>query len=236
MIKALIRSYVGELSWKKLGEARQEFKIRNQKIHMDPEIYRAIGHLLPRRGYYADIGAHDGRSFSNTYHLEKDGWSGLLVEPILPTFFRLLQIRSVACNYFANAACVSFQNKSSNLLMSYGDLMSFAPEISSVSAEDWQNEAKQFLNRGEVVTETWVPARTLTFILEEAGSPKFIDFLSIDVEGAELDVISGIDFTTYKFGLICLETYNPESIIEFMKSFGYISKMYVANNLIFTKL
>lgn len=235
MIKALLRNYVGDLAWKKLGEARQEFRIRKQKIHMDPAIYKAIGHLLPSKGYYADIGAHDGRSFSNTFHLEKDGWQGLLVEPVLPTYFRLLQIRSLASNYFANAACVSFSNDSKNLLMSYGDLMSFAPEISTVDADEWRNGAKQFLNRNETITDTWVPAKTLNVILGEAESPNYIDFLSIDVEGAEYDVISGIDFMKYTFGLICLETYKPEIILEFMKIHGYTSKMYVANNLILTK-
>lgn len=202
---------------------------------MDPVIYKAIGHLLPKKGYYADIGAHDGRSFSNTFHLEKDGWRGLLVEPVLPTYFRLLQIRSDSSNYFANVACVSFQNNSKNLLMSYGDLMSFAPEISTVDAEEWRNSAKQFLNRNETITDTWVPVKTLTAILTEAKSPNFIDFLSIDVEGAEFDVISGIDFTKYAFGLICLETYKPDIIQEFMQTHGYTSKMYIVNNLILTK-
>jgi len=235
VIKALLRNYVGDFAWKKLGEARQEFRIRKQKIHMDPVIHKAIGHLSPSKGYYADIGAHDGRSFSNTFHLEKDGWNGLLVEPVLPTYFRLLQIRSLTSNYFANAACVSFLNESKNLLMSYGDLMSFAPEISTVDADEWRNGAKQFLNRNETITDTWVPAKTLNVILGEAESPNYIDFLSIDVEGAEYDVISGIDFTKYTFGLICLETYKPEIILEFMKTHGYTSKMYVANNLILTK-
>lgn len=235
MIKAIFRNYVGDLAWKKLGEARQEFRIRKQKIHMDPSIYEAIGHLLPSNGYYVDIGAHDGRSFSNTFHLEKDGWCGLLVEPVLPTYFRLLQIRSLDSNYFANAACVSFLNNSENLLMSYGDLMSFAPEISTVNADEWRNSAMQFLNRNETIINTWVPAKTLNAILGEAVSPNFIDFLSIDVEGSELEVVSGIDFTKYTFGLICLETYNPDVILEFIETHGYTSKMYVANNLILTK-
>jgi len=235
VIKALLRNYVGDLAWKKLGEARQEFRIRKQKIHMDPSIYEAIGHLLPSKGYYVDIGAHDGRSFSNTFHLEKDGWRGLLVEPVLPTYFRLLQIRSLASNYFANAACVSFLNENENLLMSYGDLMSFAPEISTVDADEWRNSAKQFLNRNETITDTWVPAKTLNVILGEAESPNYIDFLSIDVEGSELEVVSGVDFTKYTFGLICLETYNPDLILEFLKTHGYTSKMYVVNNLILTK-
>lgn len=231
-----MRRFLGTHTWLKLGEVRQEFKIRKQIVHMDPELFKIMDALLPKEGYYVDIGAHDGRSYSNTYHLEKFGWRGVLVEPILPTFFKLRQLRSLQSNDFVNAACVSFDYTSRNLLMSYGDLMSFAPEISYLDTKDWQNGSKQFLNRNEIVTETWVPAKTLNQILMDLKSPKNIDFISIDVEGAELEVLRGIDFSTYSFQLLCIETYNQKSILDFMSAKGYNAINYVAQNLIFQKI
>ena len=202
---------------------------------MDPDLFEAVKTLLPTVGYYVDIGAHDGRSYSNTFHLEKSGWCGLLVEPILPTFFKLRQLRSLQTNQFVNAACVAFDYTAPNVLMSYGDLMSFAPELSTLDADEWRSGSERFLNRAELIADTWVPAKTLDEILAGVNSPKSISFLSIDVEGAELHVLKGIDFDKYSFELICLETYNPESILEFMAAKGYRAKTYVAHNLVFEK-
>jgi hypothetical protein len=43
--------------------------------------------MLPASGFYVDVGAHDGRSMFNTYHLERSkGWNGILIEPILSVF------------------------------------------------------------------------------------------------------------------------------------------------------
>jgi FkbM family methyltransferase len=236
MLKSIIRAFVGENSWKKLGEARQEFRIRNQVVHMDPQLFNFLNPLLPSTGYYVDIGAHDGRSYSNTYHLEKLGWKGVLVEPVLPIFFRLLDLRSKKDNYFANAACVSVTYDKENLLMSYGDLMSFAPHISSLDATEWRGGADKFLNRNERVVDTWVPARTTTSILDDAQSPPNIDFLSIDVEGSEKEVLAGINFEKYSFNIICLETYTPSEFIPYLQNYGYVNLAYIENNLIFQRV
>ena len=50
-----------------------------------------------------------------------------------------------------------------------------------------------------------VKTKTLTDILIMANSPTYIDHLSIDVEGAEMDVLHGIDFTLYTFGMVHIE-------------------------------
>lgn len=236
MIKSLLRKFMGPTAWIKLTEARQEFRIRNQLVHMDRQLYEVVDPLLPKRGYYVDIGAHDGRSYSNTYHLENMGWNGVLVEPILPTFFKLRQMRSIENNHFANAACVAFDYSSPNVLMSYGDLMSFAPEISTLDANEWIAGSEKFLNRNEITTETWVPAKTLNQILLDANSPKVVSFMSIDVEGAELEVLRGINFDLFSFELICLETYTPDILLEFLSEKGYRAVTYVAHNLVLQKV
>ena len=66
-----------------------------------------------------------------------------------------------------------------------------------------------------------VPARTLNSILEEASAPLVIDFLSLDVEGAESAVIKGIDHQKFRFKYILVESRNHLKTKELLESFGY---------------
>jgi len=67
-----------------------------------------------------------------------------------------------------------------------------------------------------------VPIRTLNDILEEAGAPRGFDFLSIDVEGHEIEVLRGIDLTHWRPRLIMLEDHVPDlSRHRYLKSAGY---------------
>ena len=67
-------------------------------------------------------------------------------------------------------------------------------------------------------------------LLKEYNAPSFIDYLSIDVEGAELEVLKSIDFTNYSFGYISIEhNNNTGRKEEFHKIFtnnGYIFKQF----------
>ena len=64
-------------------------------------------------------------------------------------------------------------------------------------------------------------AKTLTKILDEAGAPKEIDFLSLDVEGAELAVLSGINFKRYKFKYMLIECRKINIIKSHLNKHGY---------------
>ena len=64
-------------------------------------------------------------------------------------------------------------------------------------------------------------AKTLNEILIEADAPNEIDFLSLDVEGAELAVLSGIDFKKYKFKYMLIECRKKEVIKDFLKKYNY---------------
>ena len=86
--KKLIREFIGIPAWIRLTEFKREFKVKNVCVHMDPSVYTLVNSLLPATGYYFDIGAHDGRTSSNTFHLESRGWGGILVEPMLPNYFK----------------------------------------------------------------------------------------------------------------------------------------------------
>jgi FkbM family methyltransferase len=143
-----------------------------------------------KNGYYVDVGANDGVYFSNTHLLEKTyGWKGICVEPLPDTYARLVKNRPKA-----QCVCVAAYDQSgltkkfcvANLLSGIVDHI------------DCHMEAK---NQPIIEVQT----RTLTEILDEYKAPSFIEYLSVDTEGSELEVLKSIDFSRYRFGMIHLE-------------------------------
>ena len=73
-------------------------------------------------------------------------------------------------------------------------------------------------------------ASTLTEILDIGNAPHVIDLLSVDVEGAELSVLSGIDFSKYRFKYILIETRASTKIIDFMTANSYHYIKHLSNH------
>ena len=127
-------------------------------------------------GYFVDVGANDPKNISQTWHLERRGWTGVLIEPQPPLAHKLKEQRRA--KVFA-CVCSSPANAGKILRL----------HVAGMRRED--------------VTE--VPARTLDDILEEAGAPTPIDFLSIDVENHEIEVLSGLTLQRWRPRLILIE-------------------------------
>ena len=70
-----------------------------------------------------------------------------------------------------------------------------------------------------------VQSITLTDVLDENNAPTFIEYLTVDTEGSELEVLKGINFNKYSFGLIHIEHNFEEpkrtDIKTFLQSKGY---------------
>ncbi|MET0471587.1 MAG: FkbM family methyltransferase, partial [Xanthobacteraceae bacterium] len=142
-----------------------------------------------RSGFFVEVGANRPRQESQTWHLERLGWTGVLVEPQPDLAEELRRDRSA--NVIA-VACSSPGNA--------GRLMRLhvAGALSSLDRDRMAPGADP-----ERIIE--VPVRTLDDILVEAGAPTRFDFLSIDVEGHELEVLSGFDVVRWRPRLILLE-------------------------------
>jgi len=142
-----------------------------------------------RTGYFVDVGANDPKDMSQTWHLERLGWRGILVEP-QPVLAQKLKEQRQA-QVFA-CACSSPDNAGKMLrLHAAGIHSSLNPDFFVAGM------------RKEDVIE--VPARTLDDILEAAKAPTPIDFLSIDVENHEIEVLSGLTLTRWQPRLILIE-------------------------------
>ncbi len=154
-----------------------------------------------RNGVFMDIGAHDGITFSNTYYLEKElGWSGIAVEPLPGVFDRLKVNR--AC--IALNGCISDTPGEKKLLMLDG----YAEMLSGVVDKFDQRHLARIekaLNRfGGNKQYISVPAYTFNDLVKQYGVRR-IDYLSLDVEGGEYDILRSIDFDCVAIEVISVE-------------------------------
>jgi len=142
-----------------------------------------------RSGFFVEVGANRPQQESQTWHLEQLGWTGVLIEPQPDLADDLWRVRSA--KVFA-VACSSPGNAGRRMgLHLAGALSSLDRDRMAPGVEP------------ERVIE--VPVRTLDDILIEARAPTQFDLLSIDVEGHELEVLSGFDFARWRPRLILLE-------------------------------
>ena len=155
-----------------------------------------------KEGFFIEAGAFNGVDQSNTYFLEKrKGWEGILIEPILENFEEILLNRNSKA---VNCALVDDTYNDSHIVMNYAGLMTVADNAMEPShlKEHVRNGIK--LHGFEKSYKIKVRARTLSSIIDQFGSPK-VDFLSLDVEGAENMVLDGIDFSRHRPTFILVE-------------------------------
>lgn len=157
-------------------------------------------------GFFIECGANDGITQSNTILLEKHrNWKGLLIEPSHNAYTTCKSVRG-NFNIFENCVLSSFDNEGKTFFGDFdGNLMSSI-------------EGKR-LSRHPVSN---VVCKSLTTILKEHKINK-VDFFSLDVEGHELNVLNGIDFSYCSPTWIVIEIYTKdlEKILSFMEEKNY---------------
>jgi FkbM family methyltransferase len=141
-----------------------------------------------QRGYFVEVGANQPQYLSQTFALEQQGWTGVLVEPQPDLADELRRQRSA--KVFA-VACTSRRNAGSHMTLHLAG---------GHSSFDRNLNLPQRKPHGAID----VPTRTLDQILIEAGA-QTVDFISIDVEGHELDVLDGFDLERWRPRLILIE-------------------------------
>lgn len=174
-------------------------------------------------GYFVELGANDGIAQSNTLYFEKKrNWRGLLIEPILHNYLKCKKNRS-AENKFCCAACVSFDYDKPYVTLTYSNLMTSPSGLES-DIEDAASHAesgKIYLGEDEDTVEVLAQAKTLNAILDDVQAPPLMDLLSLDVEGAEIEVLKGVDHEKYRFKYILIESRDREKIEMYLKGKGY---------------
>lgn len=174
-------------------------------------------------GYFVELGANDGVTQSNSLYFERRrGWRGLLVEPVPHNYLKCRQNRADRTVVYC-AACVPFDYDKEFVRLAYANLMSTPLGLDTDLSDPLAHAASgtQFLPKGQKVVEFGAVAKPLNALLEAADAPRNIDFLSLDVEGAELDVLRGIDHSRYRFRFILTESRDMDRISRFLSDQGY---------------
>jgi FkbM family methyltransferase len=180
-------------------------------------------------GVCIEVGAYDGVTFSNTFYFEQNGWKCLCIEPIESSFNKCKQIRKECVN-----CCISDSDKEDKLFHIFtldGDNMC---AISSLEPDERLIESHKHLIRDR--TTSMVKVRSLNSLLEELQYPLKIDFISIDTENTELDVLKGIDLMKYDVKLLLIENNYDEPMCEdYLKQYGYKKIYRIAVNDLYMK-
>jgi FkbM family methyltransferase len=112
--------------------------------------------------------------------------------------------------------------------MAYSNLMTIALEGRNDISDSLKHaKSGELHSEREKIYTFQAQARTLQSILDECKSPNLIDLLSLDVEGAELEVLGGIDFKKTNFRYIIIETRSIDEIRLFLepKKYEEIAKL-----------
>jgi len=140
-------------------------------------------------GFFVEVGANEPVDGSQSWHLEQLGWRGVLVEP-LPMLAQKLREQRTA--QVIECACSAPDNAGTTMQLHVaGALSSFDPGLMDAGVVPDRSIA--------------VAVRTLDDVLNQVQAPSPIDFVSIDVEGHEVEVLRGFDFTRWQPRLILLE-------------------------------
>ena len=177
-----------------------------QPIPLDPEMQMVADFFGATKGYFVEVGANEPRLRSQTWHLEQAGWTGVLIEPQpeLATELRAMRMAKV----FA-VACSGPENEGRTMPLHVAGPLSSLDRAGMAPGAD-----------PEKVIE--VPIRTLDSVLEEAQAPAHFDFLSIDVEGHEIEVLRGFDIARWQPRLILMEDHVADlSKHRYLNAAGY---------------
>lgn len=171
-----------------------------------------------KKGFFLDIGAHDGMSYSNSFFFEKKrNWKGICIEPN-PTVFERLQQNRKSINY--NVCITDVEG-----IVKYRKIEGYAEMLSGIvefmddaHLQRINDECKSY---GGSYVDIDVKCMNINSILEENNISK-IDFLSIDTEGAEYKIIKSIDFDKYIIECLVVENNNlSNEIRDLLSNRGY---------------
>lgn len=180
----------------------------------DRIVYDLLAEHGIQKGTYVDVGANHPSTISNTYLLYRNGFRGIVVEPN-PELIRLFKI---------------FRPADIPLMVGCGEKAAILPfHISNTPV------LSSFENTTGVIANMYLPILPLDDIMSNFEY-QVIDFLSIDVEGLNIQVLKGAGKTLAKTRVVCIEYDNEEDIKTITESLKGTHNLYrkLPINLIFT--
>jgi FkbM family methyltransferase len=188
-----------------------------------------LNYFGDRKGTFLDLGANDGITLSNTRALADLGWTGVLVDASPKAFKKLQENYPNPDSHLYNIA-LSHKNgvlkfKESGTLLNSGDV--------ALVSSFHDSEIERFKSTVEYEE---IEAKCLTWKAFMQGCPiKDFDFISMDIEGSELDVLPHMDLSNT--AMICIEWNSKEDLKREYEKYLYGFKLIYtsAENLIYVR-
>jgi FkbM family methyltransferase len=180
-----------------------------QDSYLETNIFKGY-----KNGIYVDVGAHDGVSLNNTLYFEKNNnWTGINIEPIKKVFDNLVSNRPNDINL--NCAVCNNDGETEFLCNTgYTEMLSgIKNTFDSRHLQRLQHENRQMGSTTEVIK---VSTKKLETICNE-NNISHINYLSIDVEGAEFEVIKSINFDKVFIDVIGFENNYDDTSVPVVK-------------------
>ena len=189
--------------------------------------------LLPRHGgWFVEAGAYDGFQQSNTYYFAKlKGWRGVLIEPLPQLASRCRQRRKES----TVISCVlgAPEDAGNTFRLRHAGLMTMVCGALADEATEQARAASGLKGQGLPPLEQFVdaPVRTLTDVLAKSDTPKNFDLLSLDVEGAEVAALRGLDLQRFRPQAICVEVRHENlAAVQFLLEEHYEAPVFLTHN------
>jgi FkbM family methyltransferase len=175
-----------------------------------------------KNGIYVDVGAHDGISINNTlYFQNNNNWTGINIEPIKTVFDKLVINRPNNINL--NCAVCNNDGETDFLCnIGYTEMISGIKD--TFDDRHWQRLQYENGQMGSTTEIIKVNTKKLETIFDENNISR-VNYLSIDVEGAEFEVIKSINFDKVFIDVIGFENnYNDTSIpiVQYLEDKNFV--------------
>lgn len=167
------------------------------------------------KGICIDIGATDGIGLSNTYRFERIGWRAICIEANPAMIPSLRENRDFVVH--CAVGCQDNREVDFKVVTLMGGNQT---AISGLVLDERLLKSHAYLN--PEINTVKIQQRTLNNIINDFDWVSQIDFISIDTEGTELDVLKGFDIERWNVKLFCIENnFNDPEIELYLEGFGY---------------
>lgn len=184
------------------------------QLHQD--VMALLNSNFKENGFFVEFGATNGVELSNTHLLEKCyNWTGILAEPAKVWHPDLEKNRNASIDH----SCV-WKKTGDTLKFDMVDEAEFST-ISEFSDSDKHAESRKESVQYDVSTIS------LLDLLQKHQAPEKIDYLSIDTEGSEYEILRHFDFDQYDISFITCEhnfTENRDKILELLEKNGFVRR------------
>lgn len=203
------------------------------QYNQDEYIYNNFFKNKKDKGFFLEIGADDGIRFSNCKFFEETlNWDGIAIEAREQAYNKLINNRKCNC---IHAVLSDIEENTTFLdIKGYGlGLSGLIDKYDKRHVVRINNDIKNTNNEGHDIIN--VKTEKLNNILDKYNVTN-IDFLSIDTEGSEIDILKTLDFNKYNINVITIEdNYNDSKLMDFFIKNNYSLIQQISCDKIFKK-